>query len=134
MAREVGRSNKASPAFQFSIKVGVMQDDILNARPQDSAKKKWIPCLKCNKEFWSDDAIRIRFCDRCKKGTAWRGSQESDYLFPPDNIIPELKGPAAVGIHKKSLIKGAKRKERKRKPTAPPLRHIKVNKLKKGIS
>ena len=51
--------------------------------PKDAYKEN-IPCKGCKKTFSSPDRRAIRFCHACKNKGAWKGSQESDALYPAD--------------------------------------------------
>jgi hypothetical protein len=52
--------------------------------PPKDAYKGDIPCKGCKKIFCSPDRRAIRFCPTCKNKSTWKGSQESDALYPAD--------------------------------------------------
>jgi hypothetical protein len=75
-----------------------------------------VRCLKCEKDFRSQDRRSIRVCSECKKSADWVGSRESDCDFPavPTNVaqemIPRIRNRKSFGGE---LPKSTKRKKRK---------------------
>ena len=76
-----------------------------STRPREQSEKGKRECRLCNKWFMSADRIRSRICDRCKKGSAWQGSQEKDCLLPALGPSLTRVPKSASQVGKNSLVK-----------------------------
>jgi hypothetical protein len=70
-------------------------------------------CLKCARDFESEDVTKIRVCRKCKSGGTWRGSSASDAALPPGGKIRAMKD--VSGLTEATPRKG-KRKSESRVP------------------
>ncbi len=46
-------------------------------------KKGTVSCLKCSRNFSSEDKTQNRICHTCKRTVEWQEGRESDALYPP---------------------------------------------------
>ena len=75
-------------ASRYYLDQGV--DEVRAACGRRAPEVGLIPCLKCSEKFKSPDRVRVRICDPCKESTNWKGTQESDHLYPGMSKIAEF--------------------------------------------
>lgn len=55
-----------------------------------------VSCLKCSRDFSSEDKTQNRICHVCKRTGEWQGSRESDSIYPAMPSVTAFKKGAGV--------------------------------------
>ncbi len=74
-----------------------------------------VSCLKCSRDFTSEDKTRNRICFICKRTGEWQGSRESDSIYPAMPSVTAFKKGAGVKTQSE-LFKHRPQTKRKKKP------------------
>jgi hypothetical protein len=124
MARNV-RTNGAASDYYADQGIAALRE----ACGLPALKPGTVVCRICEEKFESPDRVNTRICKGCKAGSNWKGSQESDHIYPnvrtpPEQTVkPGKKGPGVlVGrgrIIQSAMKKKARTKEQKLFGNAP---------------